>query len=150
MSAWIVDHNHIDFLVFAAKTWKSLNSWDGQRWRELTPREAGQILWSENVRSVVGRYPDCPKDALPGPTAESLYMFEPTKGVWPDLDPVQVLKAARCLNYQCCDHEEWEGSEACRFLDNLITCAIGALPGYDAAEWGAPKPSRGMVSLSNL
>ena len=52
---------------------------------------------------------------------------------------VQVIKACNCLDYQSCEHDGWEASEAKSFLDSLISAACHRLPGYDAAEWGPPK-----------
>ncbi len=56
----------------------------------------------------------------------------------------------RCLDYQSCEHPGWEASESHSFLESLKSAAVSALPGMDAAKWGAPDPQKGVVSLSNL
>jgi len=63
---------------------------------------------------------------------------------------VQVLKSIDCLDYQSCEHPGWAASEAKAFIDRLQSAAIHALPGYEAAIWGAPEPAANVVSLSSL
>jgi hypothetical protein len=46
-----------------------------------------------------------------------------------------VIKAADCLDYQSCEHPEWDKSEAKQLLDAIRAAAISKLPGYEEAEW---------------
>ena len=53
-------------------------------------------------------------------------------------EPIQLIKAVKCFMYQACETDDWEQSEAFAFCQGLISKYICKLPGYDAAEWGAP------------
>ena len=150
MSAYMIDRNHVAYLVTAA-TAPTIGHRNGSplRWRHNgvchqlgmndTKRaaQAGQMLWDENHASVCHRYPD-DGDNLPGPIGEGYVYRQHTPAVV-ELDPLQVIKAAHCYRYQACEHDGWEGSEASAFIDSLIDACTHALPGYDDAEWGAPE-----------
>lgn len=146
MSAYVVDDEHIHTLIHAGLTiprgytlsWVSndeqlptpenglQNAIRGKR-RVLDYQSAdvvGQILLAENYRSVNYRYDE--------EEIDTLYHYRKPRIV---ADPVQVLKAIRCLEYQSCEHPEWEQSEAWAFLQALQGFAINALPGYDDAKW---------------
>lgn len=107
MSAYVVDKDHIDFMVQAAiagatdsRGWESPHggfSWfhDGTRYSvkphldepervskysvEVPPGTLGQMLVDECVRSVSARYPGDDIDAgeLPGPVRERAYYLQP-------------------------------------------------------------------------
>jgi hypothetical protein len=105
MSAYVVDKDHIDFMVQAAiagatdsrETPHGGFSWfhDHTRWSvkahldaperqskysvEVPPSTLGQMLVDECVRSVSARYPDDDVDAgeLPGPVREHAYYLQP-------------------------------------------------------------------------
>jgi len=111
--------------------------------RELdsdTLNETGRMLLTENVRSVCHRY-DEPMDStdLPGPVgfslAEATFSSFHVAMHTPLLEPVAVLKAIACYEYQSCEHPDWEGSESKAFCEALRHAAINALPGYDEADW---------------
>jgi hypothetical protein len=152
MSAYMVDRDHIQFLIEAAKS-RRINRCGGQFswWHDdrrsfldkgpgtMTLTEAGQMLWDENRKSINARYPDCVGDDenLPGPIGESFVYVHRHNPCW-SIDPVQVIKSCHCLRYQSCEHDAWEDSAACAFLDSLIDTATHALVGYDDAAWGAP------------
>jgi len=155
MSAYIVDREHIVYLVQAAARLKSSQHGPALAWTWNVDHEAGtydratfhesndlvrvgNMLWDENRKSVCQRYQDT--ENLPGPAGEN-YTITPKDFSHPIQypNPVQVLKARDCYIYQTCEHSEWEGSEAYAFICALTNRAIKALPGYDEAEWGAPK-----------
>ena len=155
MSAFIVCKEHVDYLVGAglarragigALRWlvpapKPEGAYERGSWateegieharqqsRELTRETAGRVgcmLWAENRRSVDHRYdengiePEC-------------YEYEDPRV---KIEPVQVLKALDCFEYQACEHPEWEESEAKAFCDALRGTTINDLPGYDVAMW---------------
>lgn len=158
MSAYMVDRNHVSYLVKAAMS-QQIQNGCGFRWwvsrggesRSMTCMdyalgvELGQMLWDANKESINARYPDTVKDMehAPGPIGEN-YTFNESDitngGI--ALDMVQVLKACDCYEYQSCEHEGWHDSEAYDFIHRLRARAWQALPGYDDAEWGAPEPHR--------
>lgn len=97
-----------------------------QRRRELTEETAGMVgamLVAENRRSVDYRYDEAEE--------EEPYVFNALQG---RPDPVVVLKAIACYEYQACETPDWEESEAYAFCQALRHRMIGALPGYDDAD----------------
>ena len=164
MSAYVCDKKHIVFLVQAAIshrlargdggriTWrgKSGATTRGNDWTELSTADSDKdaakvanMLWQENVKSVCARYPDEKSNELPGTITdgEEGYIITAADMAKPlhNVEPVQVLKSISCYEYQACEHEGWETSEAHTFCQVLRHKAINTLAGYDDAEWGAPK-----------
>jgi hypothetical protein len=155
MSAYIVDKEHIVYLVSAAMSRRITHyrafSWywkdapqiqDRHRKLEGDHEQAAEVanmLWRENIKSVSHRYPNESSSTLPGPINTD-WTVEAADFRFASLtpDPVQVLKSIACYEYQTCEHPEFEQSEAYAFVKALESAAIGALPGYDDAEWGAP------------
>lgn len=152
MSAFVVSKTHIDAIITGALTLcpsSSRLTWmerdltpeeeqashqEGSPWgpeaveiwtslrRELdhdTAERVGQMLWAENVRSVNHRYAE--------EEWEEIYTFTrlPISG---HIDPMVILDAIGCYEYQSCEHPEWERSEAYRFCQALKAHAIDALP----------------------
>jgi hypothetical protein len=143
MSAYVVHPDHISYLVQVAiglgRASRSTLTFGDPRTGigiEIdTASEVGACLLQENIASVRYRYPDCTYDDLPGPIptpAAINYQYRPLPV---QLDPVQVLKAIRCYEYQSCEHPGWQESEAKRFCELLIDYAVRNLPGYDNAAW---------------
>lgn len=92
----------------------------------LTPATAGRVgamLLAENARSVNHCYDE--------DDWEPVYLFHPLPGT---PDPLVVLKAITCLEYQSCEHDGWLDSEARVFCQALRRVVITELPGYSAAE----------------
>lgn len=145
MSAWLLDYAHIRYLVRAAMklphphplswVWNidpETGSYDRAVLRPGDYDEAtriGQVLVDENIASVRARYPSKPCE-------DREFVYNPSfVGLPKATDPVQVLKALDCYEYQSCEHAGWRSSEARAFVRFLRKAAIGALPGYDEAEW---------------
>src|SRR5581483_9476890 len=164
MSAWLVSKRHVDVLVSAALQFPQHGSklrfrirdvptkpsdyakgepWGptaiktfNERMTEVTRTNAsdvGQMLWTENHKSLRHRYTDA-DESWP---AEQ-YDFAEIHG---RLDPVVVLKAIDCYEYQSCEHPEWEESAAYSLCDALRRVAIARLPGYESAPWGLDEES---------
>jgi len=147
MSAYIVDKKHIQYLVGAMLSRRIVQNYGFSYWNG-TERIAvragdyeqaahiGTILWQENVKSVNARYSDA--------TDLEAYQITPDEvgNYWDEFDPVQVIKACHCLDYQSCEHEGWQASDAKAILTRLIKCACNALAGYDKAQWGAPETAK--------
>ena len=148
MSAFEVDHTHIDVLISAAliRQHGDTLSWlhgeitgtlPGEALpgryedylaslktakREVTRDNAGMwaaLLVAENRRSVNWRYEE---DEIEEP-----YEFTEYAG---DFDPAKILAAISCYEYQACEHPEWKTSEAKSFCDALRMAMIRMLPGY--------------------
>lgn len=157
MSAFIVNKSHINAMLQGAFATGAKHNWrfgwnhNGER-HELTPfnaDEIGQMLLDENTKSVSYRYEDSPMTDLPGPAGgEYLLPFEfHPLGKVPK--PIEVLSITNCYEYQSCEHEEWEASDAKAFCDTLIAHAVRDLPGYDEApwEWEEVLPTNKVVRL---
>lgn len=128
------------------------------RWRDHQPTREDAIdmaaaLAFECYRSVRYRYPD---GELPGPVAfeDSPVVVDVSNlGVYKQLSAVGVIKACHCLEYQSCEHPEWQSSEAKRLLTDISNTAIGRLPGYEAAAWHIddlePTPTYSLLDLTS-
>ena len=151
MSAFIVDRNHIRYLV-ASALWVAgkAGSIDRFSWyhhetrHELTSvnaTEVGQMLWDENIVSVKYRYPEFggPADPLPGPMNEDFVYLHKVAPVGFKPELAQVMKSIDCYSYQSCEHPDWESSSAWAFVQELRKRTSCVLPGYEEAEWGAPE-----------
>lgn len=154
MSAFVVEPTHVDALVSAGLSWRigcsdlrwfwpeldrseDMDALRGKT-RELTFDSAGRVasmLYTECYVSVRYRYDSPAHEEMPGlidmPRPDE-YVFAIMNGT---PDPVVVLKALSCYEYQACEHPGWLSSEARQFCDALRHRAIRALPGYDAAPW---------------
>jgi hypothetical protein len=145
MSAWVVAKAHIDAMIntavalYADRNHELCWMHDGVL-RKLTDDElnrVGQMLVDENVRSVIGRYPDTLHGGdIPGPVDPYYarpYILQESER---DVPAVELLKLIDCYEHQACEHDEWKTSEACTFCDDLRCAAIMKLRGYQAAPWG--------------
>jgi len=127
-----------------------------RRWRDLTCEtinETGRMLLTENVRSVCHRYNE-PMDSsdLPGPIGFSLAdatFTYPEIAMGKVLEPVAVLKAIACYEYQSCEHPGWEGSEEDKRHSKCHTCTQIAAACEAIAEakgeWPAPVAEYGFA-----
>ena len=151
MSAYIVSRGHIRFLVEAALQLRPehcsdvglrryYHAGESHDVNELTANALGLMLWNECRASVRARYPGERDSALPGPVLDGPRCGYAHEFGWSlRIDPVQVLKAVACYEYQSCEHAAWVTSAAFAFCDALRCHAIRCLPGYDDAAWGCPE-----------
>jgi len=122
VSAYVVSKQHIDLLV-----------------EELTRSGSlyvGEILIAENIASVSYRYGGESLDTLPGPVDKRDlldYHFEHPAPM--GNREVRVLKAVQGYTYQSCEHPGWPESQAARWMEELTSAMISALPGYEEAAW---------------
>ncbi|KKN76504.1 hypothetical protein LCGC14_0370130 [marine sediment metagenome] len=138
MSAYIVNKGHINAMLNSRIQSRYGARWYHGEWHELTPINAdavGQMLLDENIKSVMSRYEDRTITDLPG-SAEYLIPFKHRFTEVPSA--IEAIKLTHCYEYQSCEHEEWEASEAKAFCSALIEDKIGELPGYDDAPWNWP------------
>lgn len=139
MSAYIVDKRVIGYLI--GNDMYLENALYYGALRRQHPEETGRMLWDENKKSVRYRYQNQALEELPGAVDEWQEGFRSEDIIRitdKTFDPAQLLKTIAHLDYQSCEHEEWETSEAKAWLDRLRDRAIRALPGYATAKWGAP------------
>lgn len=126
MSAFIVGKKHIDaLLTFANKHRSHFGQFgDSDNTDDLT--KVGNILLAENYRSVNFRY----RESEP---YENDYVFD----FYPrTVTPVEALKGCSCFDYQACETEDYEESDAALIIRGIRDTAIRLLPGYsDAQGW---------------
>lgn len=144
MSAWIVSKEHIDVLVRAREAYSD-SFWT----RDFDRDETGRMLWRENLRSVAARYPNDESGERPGPIAfvdedvdEYSYVnpgFKPTPG--------EVFQAVGCYEYQSCETDDWEETDAHKWCRELVDVVASSM--YEGPwGWNAEKvrERRGLVS----
>jgi len=140
MSAFVVDKAHINAIILSglAVHYKPMKWYHAGQWHELNhdnASEVGQMLLDECIRSVGARYEDSDITDLPGRTdAEYIIPFV-FKLAYNPPTPVEALKLISCLEYQSCETDDWEASEAYAFCQALRHNTIDRLPGYEEAPW---------------
>lgn len=147
MSAYMVEPHHIAYLVAAAfdcPRQPDTPFFAGKLPKRGNPRVAlAKMLEAENAKSVEYRYPRNGKVALTRWKVDALQASN-----WNALlhfDPIQIVKAVHCYQYQACEHPDWQTSVAKEITDWILDNAIRALPGYEQAYWGAPEPLKLVV-----
>ncbi len=166
MSAYICDREHIIYMVQAAMARRiagagcTVNWCHGNplEWHKLGPcdfdkaADVANMLLRENYRSVSHRYPHESSATLPGPIAGVAPFTRKDFAVvrWHSFEPAQVLKSCHCFEYQACETDDWETTEAHAFIAGLKGAACRSVAGYEKAEWGAPAPECKAICLSAL
>jgi len=128
MSAFVISDKHINSMLSWANRKMDGISYGGKIYSFKNTEDLqamAQAMLNENYRSVNFRY------AHHGHTEphEIIFNFEHIH------DPVQVIKACHCFNYQCCETSDWEKSFAYIINEYILSHATRCLPGYDDAEW---------------
>ena len=126
MSAWIVSKRHIDALAY----------WLDRMGIAHDKQKMGELLWSENHKSIRARYGDYgykgnyvrrPKYHYTHPQPRV------TEPYYDNFDPQnldQILALVHCYNYQSCEHEGWYTSRSKRLMDRLEAQLVQA-----GADW---------------
>jgi hypothetical protein len=137
MSAFIVSKQHIDAIVSAATSkWGQFSYYhDGSR-RAFDRNQAGAMLWEECRKSVAHRYPGDGDGNWPGPSG----LTQAEIAGYRYTEPVKVFPLVASLalidsyEYQACEHDEWDASEARSLCGAIRRALIRRLPGYDEVE----------------
>lgn len=145
MSAFVVSKVHIDILVavrhVVKKEHPSAKLFDNTH----TDNDLGRMLWRENMLSVAHLYPDHEDMQL---DEEELrrYRHEPMQAT-----VVECIKAIHCYQYQACEHDGWETSDAKKYVDELHSSLVMLIPGYKEApysfgnKWAAEQGIEGVA-----
>jgi len=116
----------------------------------VPPSVIGQRLVDECVASVHDRYPDTDPDEgdLPGPNDAYYigpYVWKPYRPaethahgrvILPPASTAVIAKQIAHYEYQSCEHDQWEQSEAHAFCRALADALLSSLPGWSEAPWG--------------
>jgi hypothetical protein len=149
MSAFICGPDHFKALaIFAAERGRHGRNVDPryvegcaqlELYRDLELASAyADILYAENIRSVLKRYPNDDEESAPGPIEKPKNIKVTARDAAAPkykLKPVDLLKMCDCLEYQSCETKDWETTPAYRLLNAIRKAAIHALPGYEDAPW---------------
>lgn len=148
MSAFMCDFGHIDFLVKAVRAFDIRLAYipaaegpglDHVDLRSLSNTELGRLLVGTNLTSMIARYGDGLDESERSMPERYTYRSSSEP-----LDPVQILKAVACYEYQCCEYDGWSKSLAHDLLQRVQAYAISALPGYASAQWEISRPREGV------
>ena len=122
MSAFHVSDLHINALLSWARIYCPTVTTKTTRF-DLTQSEdfwrVGAILRECNNASMEARYGDEPQPYLP-------QKVRVTK-----LQPVNVVSACDCFDYQACEYDGWEQSDGKRIIDQIRGSAVHRIPGYE-------------------
>jgi len=147
LSAYIVDHDHIDALLsygIEHKVRYVVRDPNAAciEITETNATEIGRIMLDENERSVRHRYPGSDVDDLPGSIGQDAAKYKFKR--WPALvalPAMTILKACDGFDYQANETENYEQSLAATIIRAIRGYAIRRLPGYDNAPgWSMHRP----------
>ena len=144
MSAYIVDHDHIDaILSFAIQHNARYVVPETQACVEITKENAteiGRMLLDENERSVRTRYPGCDVEELPGTIGQDAAKYKFRRWTHP-IRALKILKACEGFDYQACETDDYGKSLAAAIINAIRGYAIRRLPDYDNSPgWHLHRP----------
>lgn len=131
MSAFICSEKHVNTIVsYAAENDISvyIKAASGQRyWHSVKkdPILIAKILKQANVDSVNHRYNESDKPS------RAKYKPEATAFI----SPIQIVKLCNCFDYQSCEVDDYDDSDAARIINSIRSNAITNIPGYNDAAW---------------
>lgn len=133
-----VTTDHLDLLVSAALRYRVLVSATAAAFSAgtsragtvATPTEAGWLLLEQYLSAI--RW-----GTGTGPPAGVDYQHRQVHR----FEPIEVVKAAHCLQHLCQDSPSWAGSAAARLLEAILRGATERLPGYAQAAWHWTRPA---------
>lgn len=126
MSAFLCSNKHLSTIVRAAIPGSGVATFPyGDK--RLTRKELGQLLLDENIRSLKARYGDR-HGVIESETRFRMELVE-----YPD--PVAAIKLINSYQYQACESDDWEQTEAYKVSEAIKDGLTRHLPGYDDAPW---------------
>lgn len=94
------------------------------------------ILYQENIRSVLARYPSDDLQSAPGQSEKPEHIEVTAQDIASGayrVKPIDILSMCNCLEYQSCETDDYRQSLAWRLMESIRASAIRQLPGYDKA-----------------
>lgn len=145
MSAFICNPEHIGLIAAWATKVDAVMYALVRDSKEDTAIHVAKILAWENIVSVAYRYSNDKEGEGPGPMLDTDEDIVKESCVWAekylkegiplDVAPLTIAKLIACLQYQSCEHPEWEQSAARNQLNYINEHILKTLPGYDRAPW---------------
>jgi len=142
MSAWMCTKTHIGVLA----EYYARSSEESPALFEELYLETFELLNQANCESLAARYGDPIEEnrheVAPGFFAMGRNRY---RG-----NPVAIIKAAHCFEYQACEYEGWARSEACKRVQAIIKAATFEIPGYGDAPWGIDDPTHTVETQNHV
>jgi hypothetical protein len=93
-------------------------------------KNLAQRLKDANTQSINARYNEAG-------TLEKIKYVQRAESEWAAFpyEALQIIKLCDCFNYQACEVEKYENTEAFRIVETVKSWACRRLDGYDEAEW---------------
>ena len=131
MSAYIVSNAHIRELAVYFVLSQHYGPHVPYYQDLIEAQHKARILAEGNLASTQARYTHTVGDddwPLPMPEIELHHLQQPKV-----TNPLDIIRMAHCLDYQSCEVEDWEDTNAWKLIMRIIARAAGKLPGYDTA-----------------
>lgn len=134
MSAFLLDDKNYNYLLSVIRdrtsrkglVYSQLMQFDLKNDEHLA--HMGNILKSQNVRSLNARYPKSPTELV---SFEFKYKHQNETNY-----VMTALKILSCYEYQSCESDDWYDSVAYKLVNVLRARLVSTLPGYEDAPWG--------------
>src|SRR4029077_555285 len=131
MAGFQVSNKHIDALVYA-RSLEPLRDLAHLGHGTWTDNDLGRLLLLENLLSLAHRYPDRCRPV--NEMAIDAYFYRSHR--WAGFPVIALIKAVECYQYQACEHDTWEASQAADYCERLRNELIRRVPGWAEAPWG--------------
>jgi len=126
MSAYLCSAKHISTIVNALDVAPRADR--PRDFRDTDRGELFRMLLDANLASLDEKYGEGTDIAI-----ATEYRFDPMAGR--GLSVVALLKALNCYEYQSCESDDWEESQAHKYSHEMKEMLIRELPGYEQAAW---------------
>lgn len=141
MSAFQCTKTHVGILAKAIAKMAPHATLNGMRVKDGPASAVFACLAEANAKSIDARYPSSIATDPVGPPRLARSILNSESLDYPTRPAIELIKLAKCFEYQSCEFDGWEDSEAAGLIRALIESAILTLPGYDAAPWTAEDPT---------
>lgn len=130
LAAWAAGHSNRGYgAAFERIPLDVLKPFDGPDLTTFTRQERAElfaeILYRENIRSVLTRYPGDTIESAPGPAEkpERIEVFDGDVENPPVTDPKVISDLCDRLEYQSCETDDWRQTQAFALLDAIRSAA---------------------------
>lgn len=150
MSAYLVDPEHLHVMLWAGMerrytrygplSWCWGNPTDRAQLDHHSADAVGQMLLDANAASVNTRYEE-----------DNAYVYQYQRPRYRSWEPVELLKAIDCYEYQACEVRDWPETQAFWFCQSLRKAIIRGIADYsDANTWDLTTSSMPLTEVKRL